>query len=77
MPLPKRVSPPGDEDHLSLIDRALSAFQWGQWTKPGSSSDEIPRVGKYKADYSELKPEEIAADAGCEELFRNSKPVSR
>lgn len=77
MPLPKRVDPVGDEDNLSLIDRALSAFQWGQRAKPNSPSGEIPRVGKYKADYSELTPEELAADTGCEELFKNSKPASR
>lgn len=39
---------------------------------------QVPRVGEYYADYSELTPEEIAADdPACAELFANSKPSSR
>jgi hypothetical protein len=42
------------------------------------SAPEIPRVGEYYADYSELTPQDIAAeDAECAELFANSKPSSR
>lgn len=46
-------------------------------TDPAPAPD-MPRVGEYFADYSDLSPEEIAKlDRDCEELFRRSKPVSR
>jgi hypothetical protein len=41
-------------------------------------AEATPRVGRFYADYSGLTAEEIAAtDSECEELFKNSKPVSR
>jgi hypothetical protein len=45
---------------------------------PLARKPEVPRVGEYYADYSELTSEEIAADdPKCAELFANSKPSSR
>jgi len=36
---------------------------------------DLPRVGRYYADYSELTPEEIAQpDPEAEVLFKRSKP---
>lgn len=51
----------------------------GLWAKPADPKQpDVPRVGRYYADYSELTPEEIAqADDECEALFRRSKPISR
>ena len=59
----------------AVEDAVLSAVRTalGRPDKP-----EPPRVGEYYADYSELTPEEIAADdPDCTDLFENSKPSSR
>jgi hypothetical protein len=76
MPLPKPIYP-SDEEPLSFINRALDAVS-GFWGRQSSDHDDVPHVGKYKADYSELTPQQIAADAGCKDLFEHSdeKPVS-
>jgi hypothetical protein len=83
-----------DEDqhvahHSTPLPRSSWAFGWGMyeawWTaakgflaKANPQQPDLPRVGKYYADYSELTPEEIAQpDAKLDDLFRRSKPVSR
>ena len=49
-----------------------------EWFHLSKTTTQHDMVGKYKADYSPLSAEEIAAeDAECTELFRNSKPISR
>lgn len=49
-----------------------------EWFHSSSKTAQHDTVGKFKADYSPLSPDEIAAeDRECAELFKNSKPVSR
>ena len=88
MPLLKPIDPPehdSEEQHHTgflggFAERAIG------FVMPRFALDlavkipaaEIPRVGEFYADYSGLTDEEIAAtDSECEELFNNSKPVSR
>jgi hypothetical protein len=50
----------------------------GLIAKGDPQQPDIPRVGKYYADYSELTSEQIGQhDAKLEDLFKRSKPVSR
>lgn len=50
--------------------------EWFHYSSKTTTQHDM--VGKYKADYSPLSAEEIAAeDPECAELFRNSKPISR
>jgi hypothetical protein len=92
MPLPRKIDEPEPEgeDRPSVFQplaaasvamyRAIEDVAFGAFT-PASlrlSAPEAPRVGEYYADYSDLTPEEVAAeDAECAELFANSKPSSR
>jgi hypothetical protein len=70
MPLRKIVPP--DPDPLADIQRVLDNAE-----KDATGGD-VPRVGKFFADYSAITPEEIAeVDSECAELFKHSKPVSR
>jgi hypothetical protein len=53
-----------------------------RWADPSpalqSSRSEEHRIGRYRADYSRLTPEEIAQeDKELTELYDNSRPVSR
>lgn len=50
---------------------------WGHSSGGGVATDR-PMVGKYRADYSQLTPEQIAQDdPELNELYRNSRPISR
>lgn len=73
MPLPRKIDPIEDERGSTSLFAEL-CFNLGLMTRPQSQADDTPRVGRYKADYSELTVEQIAAEAGCEELFKHSKP---
>jgi hypothetical protein len=90
MPLHKHVEHDEDDRHEVAPFHALSpfagfaevgraAFEYvtvGLWGR--AQSPDVPRVGKYYADYSELTPEEIATpNPEVEALFNRSKPVSR
>ena len=88
MPLPKQIDDEHENTHsvlpfgsLAEMGRAAFAYAGGlMGLKPATSDPQpdVPRVGKYIADYSELTPEEIAnVDPACAELFKRSKPVSR
>lgn len=90
MPLPKQVDDDVHEDDAHSVSpfgsfaemgRAAFAYAGGlMGLKPATSGPppDVPRVGKYIADYSELTPEEIAnVDPECAELFKRSKPISR
>ena len=89
MPLPKKITPDhdgGEVHHLLPFDpfsgmRAAFDFAsdlMGFRAANVSDKPELPRVGKYYADYSEVTPEEIAdLDDECVDLFNRSKPVSR
>jgi hypothetical protein len=58
----------------AAFEYVTGGFLLPKFTQP----PDVPRVGKYYADYSELKPEEIQKlDDDCAELFKRSKPVSR
>jgi hypothetical protein len=66
---------------------ALMAFlqatvaDFSEWVHPSKKSDataDAPMVGKYRAEYSPLTPEQIAQDdPELTELYANSRPVSR
>jgi hypothetical protein len=92
MPLPKQVDEDDrDDEHSVVWPFAAGVAEYGRlvlgfatelmpraFGSASSAPAEVPRVGKYYADYSELKPEEIAnVDAECADLFKRSKPVSR
>jgi len=91
MPLPKKIAPDDDgevrhhafDPFSSVAEMSRAAFDFasglmGFRAVKVSDKPELPLVGKYYADYSEVKPEEIAdLDAECAELFKRSKPVSR
>jgi hypothetical protein len=86
MPLLKPVEPPEHSDEtltagfVGFAERALTYVGF-QLDSPGSKKmppADTPRVGDYYADYSGLTPEEAdATDPVLEDLFKNSKPVSR
>jgi hypothetical protein len=87
MPQLKPIDPPehhNESHHTGLVgfaERAIGfvmpRFALDSAVKKTPTED-VPRVGDFYADYSGLSPEEIAAtDSECEELFKNSKPVSR
>jgi hypothetical protein len=89
MPLLKKIDPsdhpakaPAEEWHMdfaAMAERAIGFVVPGFVMRPTTNTPpNTPRVGEFYADYSVLTPEEIAeTDAECEELFNNSKPVSR
>lgn len=64
---------------VALLQR-LVLGAWKEWRHdpmPADNSDQ-PMVGKFKADYSRLTPEEIAQeDEELAEIYANSRPVSR
>jgi hypothetical protein len=88
MPLQNRIEHEDEDQHVAL-PRLSRVFGWGMYeawwtaakgfmTKAEPQQPDLPRVGKYYADYSELTPEEIAQpDAKLDDLFKRSKPVSR
>jgi hypothetical protein len=59
----------------------VSGWVQSSWSggNGGNSSDTTPdKVGAYKADYSRLTDEQLAAeDFECVELLKHSRPVSR
>jgi hypothetical protein len=60
-----------------MIVAALEALGAAQAPAPKTSADEH-MIGKYRADYSRLTPEEIAQeDEELKELYANSRPLSR
>lgn len=68
---------------------ALMAFlqatvaDFSEWVHPSKKTDETEdqgnlMIGKYRADYSELTPEQIHQDdPELTEFYANSRPVSR
>ena len=54
------------------------AFRMIAAAVPRTDKPEVPRIGEYYADYSQLTPEDIAQpDPEAEALFKRSKPISR
>ncbi|UEM16778.1 hypothetical protein J4G43_022720 [Bradyrhizobium barranii subsp. barranii] len=56
---------------------------FSEWVHPSKKAEptvdvDSPMVGKYRANYSRLTPEEIAQeDPELTDLYANSRPVSR
>jgi hypothetical protein len=92
MPRPQRIDI--DDEHDTLQRPAATApfgnfmaFAEAGWAwaahmlaadpKPTKAEPEY-RIGKYRIDYSQLTPEEIAQpDPEADALYKRSKPVSR
>jgi len=88
MPRLKPIDPTEDhQDHsytglAGLAERAIGfmipGFRLDSSVLKKDPLADVPRVGKYYADYSGLTPEEAeATDPEIEELFKNSRPASR
>lgn len=62
--------------------RAFFNYAHGALAELSGRQTDVPkpqeyRVGAYLADYTPLKPEDLASDAELEELYKHSKPISR
>lgn len=67
---------------VALLQKLVGYGYWSEWRTPASNVNHPPAadpmVGKFRADYSLLTPEQIAQeDEELTELYANSRPVSR
>ncbi|MGY4170946.1 hypothetical protein [Bradyrhizobium sp. USDA 4529] len=68
---------------VALFQKLVGYGYWTEWRQsilptPNPKDTNPPMVGKYRADYSRLTPEEIAKDdEELADIYANSRPVSR
>lgn len=66
---------------VALLQKLVVGY-WTDWRQSSPATTQPPNkepmIGKYRADYSQLTPEQIAQeDKELTELYANSRPVSR
>ncbi len=65
---------------VALLQKLVVGY-WTEWRgvlPSDSPNTNQPMIGKFRADYSRLTPEEIAQeDEELTELYANSRPISR
>lgn len=68
---------------VALLQKLVGYGSWAEWRYPTPTINNTPpaadpMVGKFRADYSLLTPEQIAQeDEELTELYANSRRVSR
>ena len=66
---------------VALLQKLVVGY-WTDWRQASPVTDQPPNqepmIGKYRADYSKLTPEQIfQEDEELAELYANSRPISR